>query len=641
MLTLTFFIPLMAILMAAGMTVLIQLNVDQEHTSTGRLALAFGLGLALLSCVLTLVGLFRVLTSLSAWAVVLLFALLSVPGWRQMMAVITSSLRKLRKSIIEDHWSGIILLAIGILLGASLIAALAPPTEGDALRLYLVVPKVFVQEQGVIFQPFWPFAMPHSLHLVMAWAMILESVNLGVLLYWGCGLALVLASYAMARRCLPVRFSLLSALIVCSTPLFLQALVGAEPDICGALFITLAFVLFQQWETKGRPRNRLLALCGGFMGVAVSTKTTMLPAAVALGIVILVYVFRYKSKTSLRDLMQLLTAIGIPFAVLGSVWYIRNWIVAGNPVWPFYYDLFPDTRHLSEAALYGQKAYRAALFFPLGRDLVAFLTGPFRVLLSDLPLARGAFGLTLAAFVPPTVLYLKSSRTLKQSALLFISYYVLWFFTNQQTSFYIIILPVLSFLAVHTVYYALSELHLPGQALLYLVLVFSLAVGAGGSIFYAAQFTPVVLGLQSREQFLLQKAPYSEILLWINENLPEDAIVMTDVEPVFYLDRRFLIATFWSGIFDYGNITTVEELCAEMKRQGVTHVLSTSTFEQKEIENPLQGPIVNHYNRLRHELLENNLELIYSYEQEKSYSRTLGLAGGIKIEQAYIYRFRE
>jgi len=641
MIQIAMFLFLSVVLIGAGMTILGSLGIAREFSAIGRLVLAYGMALVVLSYALTVVGLLRVLNATSAWVLLSVFTLLALPGLRATLADCTSAVKQLLTLVRKDLWSTAILLGLVVLLGVSFIAALAPPTESDSLQIYLVVPKVFVENQGVIFQPYWPFALPHGMHLVMAFAMILHSATLGVLIYWGSGLAMLSATFVLSRRYLSPRFALLSALIACAMPLYVQYSSNPELDMSGALFVTLAMLLFWRWTVRAPEWARGLLLCGIFLGMAASTKTTLLSAVLAFAGMVLAYSIGNRWIECPLQFAKAIAALGMPTIVLGSFWYVRNWLVAGNPVWPFYYEFFTGTRYLSKLALYHIKVASAEMdSSKLGRGWLDFLVGPFRALFSDMPMSRSELGLTLPAFVPPSILYLKRGSSLKYLVIFTIGYYVLWFLTNPSPSYTIVVLPVLALLAAFAISQAMSALCLLLQGAMVIILIVSLGVGAVGGVLYGSQFAPVVFGLQSRDQFLLEKTRYFQALAWINANLPMDAVVMTDVEPVFYLDRKFVIANIWSGILDYGDMTSVDDLIAEMRTLGVTHVLTQYSFEGDGSGDP-RGPIVGHYIRLHRELRDRYLELIYSYEREVPLSRTMGVRGGTTMEQVYLYRLKD
>jgi hypothetical protein len=63
----------------------------------------------------------------------------------------------------------------------------------------------------------------------------------------------------------------------------------------------------------------------------------------------------------------------------------------------------------------------------------------------------------------------------------------------------------------------------------------ALAVGLGGSVVYAAQFAPVVVGTESRDQFLTEKVSNYEGVEWLNRQLGPEDKVATDIWALLYL----------------------------------------------------------------------------------------------------------
>ena len=70
----------------------------------------------------------------------------------------------------------------------------------------------------------------------------------------------------------------------------------------------------------------------------------------------------------------------------------------------------------------------------------------------------------------------------------------------------------------------------------------ALFAGLGASTVYAAQFAPVVLGNQSKQQFLREKVSNYQGVEWLNRTLGTRGRVATDIWALFYL--RMPYATF-------------------------------------------------------------------------------------------------
>lgn len=120
-------------------------------------------------------------------------------------------------------------------------------------------------------------------------------------------------------------------------------------------------------------------------------------------------------------------------------------------------------------------------------------------------------------------------------------YVVLWFVTSQQARFLVPLMPVLAVLG------ALGALSLAREGRLGRLVVVAatgvaLFVGLGASTVYAAQFAPVVLGHQSKQQFLREKVSNYGGVEWLNQRLGRRDRVATDIWGLFYL--RMPYATF-------------------------------------------------------------------------------------------------
>jgi hypothetical protein len=132
----------------------------------------------------------------------------------------------------------------------------------------------------------------------------------------------VLAAWSIGRSLGSAPASALGALLVLGTPAFVRYEPGGGySDIVGLAFVLAAVALL----LRGGARGPALALAGVAGGLAVGTKFTMLApvGALALGVVLVAGRGR-----RLRVLTTWVVAIG----ATGGVWFVRNLVVAGNPL---------------------------------------------------------------------------------------------------------------------------------------------------------------------------------------------------------------------------------------------------------------------------------------------------------------------
>lgn len=237
-------------------------------------------------------------------------------------------------------WSvtGISIVALACLTLAfalSILSAQLPPTSLDELAYHLAIPKLWVAEGRVVELPllshsYFPLGIESAdlpLFALLGERGALASHALHLLA--ACATALVL--YRSARKRISPERSLLLTAAVATTP---ALLITAGWSWVDWPLVGIAIVLFDALDTGARG-HIALALAAGLL-----TKYTFLPLALCLVAALLM------RTTERRPLVRpLLIGLGA-----GSVFLIRNLVLTGNPLAPFFDPLAPDVTGYRDAA---------------------------------------------------------------------------------------------------------------------------------------------------------------------------------------------------------------------------------------------------------------------------------------------------
>lgn len=286
------------------------------------------LGLGLLGSVVLLLGVVAALYRSVAYA---LLALLAAGAWPELHALLHWLRNVLRRHPGRIPWSGLYTGAIGIL---TLAAALLPPTGWDALVYHLEGPRLYVAAHRLIAVPdnFY-LNWPAQVEMLFAWGLLLKGDILSQLLHWVFWPLIGLLLFALARRAT-------GEPRVASWSLVLWAALPFAADLAGQAYIDLgltAFVLagiyaLLRW-TEGAGELWLL-LAGLFAGLAMGSKYT---AATWLLAFLLLALYHARRQDA-RPASWIVTRAGavVVVACLPVVpWLVKNWVIAGNPVYPF------------------------------------------------------------------------------------------------------------------------------------------------------------------------------------------------------------------------------------------------------------------------------------------------------------------
>lgn len=223
-------------------------------------------------------------------------------------------------------------LIFGVMGAACLLAwiqALAPPTGNDALAYHLAHPKVFVQAHRISYLAFTRESLwPYQTEMLFTAGLLLQGTTLAQLFHWSFYPLTAAAAYSLAHRFYGARAAKASALTFLFTPVAFAQAGQAYVDLSLTFFVLLALYAFLLKDDLGDVKSAVLS--GLFCGGALATKYLGLNAA---------FVFFAMWIFSRKNIKAALIFAGTVI-VAGGIWYWRSWAVLGNPVYPFFSQVF-------------------------------------------------------------------------------------------------------------------------------------------------------------------------------------------------------------------------------------------------------------------------------------------------------------
>jgi len=493
--------------------------------------------------------------------------------------------------------------------GLALLASLAPPIAKDTLLYHFAVPKAFIAQgsnafiQGNIASY---LALGTEMHVV--WAMLLGNLvsarageaaaGATTFLFFPLLLAAV---FGWARELdTSRRSSLIAVLMVAAIPTAFHVASSGYVDLALALFITLAiWSLCRWWRLQDRQSIILIAI---FLGAALSIKLTTVFVIAAFALIVLLRARVEKDPvavapgsnlgpSSTRRIVFGGIAALLLAGVFASPWYVRNWAATGSPVFPFYMSIW-------KGAAEGWDVERSNLFQAMNSQYgdaaanpVNYLTAPFRVSLAaqpeDPPLYDGVLG-PMFLIGLPLLIWAFWKREVATEAKIAAGVagvmFLFWLFSSAQLRY---LLPIVPALAIAI---AASVKSLSGQRdALNKVANFSLA-GASllcivTSFAWFCQKAPlrVVLGGETRDQYLTRNLDYYPFYQAINADTPTDAKVWLinmrrdtyNIERPVFSDYLFEDWTLRKMVWEARD---TPELKARVAAMGVEYVLTRHDF---------------------------------------------------------------
>jgi 4-amino-4-deoxy-L-arabinose transferase-like glycosyltransferase len=641
-----------------GVGRLVVLRLVAGVASLERVVFAVPGGIGIIGLLVWICGLLGLLSPILFWSVLALgvpgFALLIRDGWNS---------RRPDEGALKSRLVFAIAGTIAILLFCTFTAALAPPSglEWDALSYHLANQKTWLAHGRIDYLPWdhhsnFPFIV-QMLYLLMMGA---GSVSGAKLVHWLCGVLLVTSVYTFCQRYfLDVSASTgpvvpsdgrakspivgaVAALLLATTPIVLWESTVGYVDLATALFTWLSlYALINAAEPNLTPSTRLSQFAGYppggkgeergekilpspseerayrrgvggevwslywlivsavMMGFALGTKYTVLGFWGLLLLGILGWNLVLHRKWAKETLPHAASWGGISL-ILGLPWYIKNWIVVGNPVYPFAYSILGGKYwSVENAKQYAEEQGK----FGFGKTALDLLLSPWRVTneLAFFPAYHAEtgrrfifteymfFGLSpvfIALLLALPLIGRRLSRVSFYCLLFGFGVYAFWFFMMQQTRYLIPALPAFAIVIAE----ALVLLWAERKSLARYVAVGLVAITTlwalflvSGLAFFGIPFAglapalPVVIGQVSQEDYVKATLPgLGAACFWINENTGKDEkVAIFDETRGFYLDREYV----WAqpdnaeGLLPWNDYKDVDDWLADFKKRGYTVLL--------------------------------------------------------------------
>lgn len=594
---------------AAGRNVLRLLRLDDGPTRLERNLFGLALGLGMLAYAMLALGL---LGGLYRPAGIGLLLLLALAGFRQHRVMALEVRDTFQRGVRLSPWGWAAFVSFLLLALIPLVGVWTPPTaalEWDSLSYHLADPKLYLQAHRVYYIPWESHSnFAFTAEMWYLFGLMEGGVPLAKLFHFTCGVGTCLAVYAFGARHLSPRVGLAAAGIVASTPLVLWEAGTAYADLAGAFFATLALLAVAD-GMAGRDERRLW-MGAVLMGLTLSTKATALSTLSLLALALLFWWARSQGQTLPKAIMK--TAVWCLLALaVGSPWYIKSTVYTGNPIYPFYYQIFGGRGFSAELArIYdvsnadfgvayetptkdnpandpglvrspGMAAlapWNLTMYLMPGRVRPNQAFKPFSD--TQIPLIVLSPLLLAALFFP--AFSRGAPGVVKALALYALLSALLWVGTSQQVRYLLLWLPVLCLLAAWTLVravetrsrsaYALAAMGAASVAFA-LYVSYSPTGAAGGGL--VAREAPVVFRMQSHDDYLSRDISGHPVMQFINTQLPADAKIAFYGHPLgFYCDRPY----FWgdaqhSTFLPYGTFHDENDLRAYFQKIGVTHIL--------------------------------------------------------------------
>ena len=560
-----------------------KLGGEPEHPADA-LALAVPTGLGVLALAVLGLGEVGVLTGAGIAAVM---GLGGIVGGTAGIRLIGRWLAGVRRGVPR----GAVDLALIVGVVGTLLTALAPVTDGDALCYHLQVPKVFLANRAVGFDPdLHETIYPLTTEMLYAVALAFRGPVACRLIQWVFGLAFAANVTALARPVLGDRARWAGAVAMLA-PAVSNGMGAPLNDVALAAFGNAALHAWMRWHD--RPSARGAALVGVLAGMAIGVKY---PALAWAGLLALAMVaaplvptlcvgmpprtLRVPAIPDWDDAERRQThshagrgnegwrhaAIFALVAILvGGCWSLRAFHYTSNPVFPFFRHAFggagidevldPIKRPMAVTPWNVAMALAPMTLQPDRFDSLAHQFGPaFLLILPGLALLR-----------PP--------RRVVGIVALGWAFLTACLCVRQSMRFVLI---ALGPMAVGVAWAASAWKDRGGLPARLIVGVLMAILGAEALLAAARarHGIGVVMGREPVESYLTRREPTYRVGRWIDANLPANTRLVGQDHRGFYLPRPYAMELAHrrrTGLGTRGE--SAGQIVAALRKEGFTHLL--------------------------------------------------------------------
>lgn len=533
--------------------------------------------------------------------------------------------QEIKSDILQIKWNKLLIIFFLITVTQIVlnsISSITPPYEWDTLSYTLESQLKFVQAHKIIQLPYMhqQFARP-TIEFLYGYGIIFDADIFPKMLHCYFGILTLLVIYAFCRRHFTREIGIIALGLFYTCPIIVWFSGVGKADLGIVFFSAIAFYTFFSYLlNEVELREKGFWLSAFFTGAVGGSSFLGLLSMCSLFITYILYNIIERKDVSIAVLKKV-TIFIIVALIIASPLYIKNAVLSGNPVYPFFNRIFRSDRG----------SYFENLIVMLSKDkTISTISNQknfleyFRYVLWDFTIYGRNYDLSrfnsqvtpFYLLLLPLLFFIKKTKTLKYIIISFLLYFVFSQLSRANHTRYLAsIFPLLSIASAFVIMKCctISNIHPYIKRIITFISLFLviLLLIYNTIIFVANKPLFFTFGFESRNTFLSRMTEIYPASKFINENLPPSTkLLFFSDERGYYINYPFLPIT--AGRFAKlmllldGNI---EEFHKILKKLKVTHILYNQGFYKLFQKVQPTTEIVEKYFPL---YAKSHLKLIYS-----------------------------
>lgn len=422
----------------------------------------------------------------------------------------------------------LLLVLLLLFAGINLVGAAGPEIFYDALWYHLTLPKLYLQKAAIYHIPgnlLYYNEFPRLVEMLYTAALVLTNEIGAKIIHYLFGVMTTTAIIVLGKKFFNLKVALVAAVIFYSNLAVAWQSTTAYVDLARTFFEALAFFYFLSWWQNKTGGN--LIKTGILAGLAMSTK---LFAAGSIAILASL-IFFYSKKDKVINLVR----FALPATIISLPWFLSAYLTTGNPIYPVFSGILSPWHDFE---------FRGILNFFADFVRLSNFAEDWTSPISPIYLV----------FLPLTIIPLLKFPIVRVIGLYSLLTYIYWYLTPRTggTRFILPYLPTFSLFVASIFYLNLEKFKVYQKIAVFVILIvagFNLLIRT----YINAKNIPVILGLQTKHDFLVQNLDFTNAFYdvdgYLGQNIGKnDKVLIVGGQNLYYVNFPFTHESFGEDI---------------------------------------------------------------------------------------------